>query len=165
MTSNAVIRSPARPPSNYVLIERTHYHRVWRRNLRAPMVLRHFPFYGRPGERGPRNCRRIADVARGARPGARVAYKLMPTIARFEPARAPVRPRGWGAGYLDGSLMPQGPGRMSGPMRVAQDGLYRVWLGGSFGRPVDVSLDNRSIGSIAYEENYPGQFEYLGSAR
>ena len=65
-----------RPPSNYVLVERTHYHRVWRKELRRPRVLRHFSFYGRPGERGPRNCRRIADFARGAGPGARIAYKL-----------------------------------------------------------------------------------------
>ena len=151
-----------RPPSNYVLVEGTQYHRVWRKDLRRPRVLRHFPFYGRPGERGPRNCRRIADVARGAAPGARVAYKLNPTVAVFEPASAPVRPRGWGAGYAVGSLMPQGPGTMSGPMRVPQNGRYRVWLGGSFGRPVDVSLDERSVGSIAYQENYPGQFEYLG---
>jgi hypothetical protein len=152
----------SRPPSNYVLVERTRYHRVWRKELRGPRVLRHYAFYGRASERSRSKCRRIGDAARGAGPEAKAAYTLMHTIALFEPARAQSRPRGWGPGYAAGSLMPHGPGRMSGPIRVAQEGRYRVWLGGSFGRPVDVSLDERSIGSIGYHENYPGQFEYLG---
>jgi hypothetical protein len=150
-------RSPiaSRPPSDYARVERTRFHTVWRKELRSPRVLRHFAFYGRAEERSPRECRPIRDAAHAAGHEAKVAYALMPTIATFEPTSAP--PPRWGPGWI-----PQGAGRIKGRIRVPQDGRYRVWLGGSFGRPVDVSFDGRSVGSVSYQENYPGQFEYLG---
>jgi hypothetical protein len=40
-----------------------------------------------------------------------------------------------------------------------------VWIRGSFGRRVTVSVDGREIGSLRWRENYPLHYEPLGAVR
>jgi hypothetical protein len=149
-------RSPvsSRPPSNFRMAQRTRFHTVWEKDSRRPEVLRHYGFYAGADDRRAETCRPISRAVRVAGPGAGVAYRLAPHTTVFEPTGA--LPRGWAPGWI-----PQGPGRIQGRIRLPRDGRYRVWLGGSIGRPVDVSFNGRLAGSVSYQEDYPGQFEHL----
>jgi hypothetical protein len=53
-----------------------------------------------------------------------------------------------------------GSDRMS--FTLPRTGAYDVWMAGTIGRPLKFILDGHALGTIAYEERYPGQFLHIG---
>ena len=155
-------RSPiaVRAPSNWDLVERTRYFDVWRKDRPATDVYFHYPLSGLPHERTPEFCEKLAKALHGAGPGATVAYVTSFAAVDVLPA-AGVRPdywRGTGSG-----VAAYGAGSDRITFSVPRAGNYSLWIAGSIGRPVKFILDGRSVGTIAYEERYPGQFLRIGS--
>jgi len=160
-------RSPldSRPPANYRLAERTRYYEVWRKAGPRRSVLYHVPASG-TDERPARACRAFERLARRARSDARVAYVEAPPIAEwrlYESSRT--RSPNWGRAAPPETLAVAGPGFARALLRIETPGAYRVWMGGSFGRRLRLSLDGRELGSVANRRNYPEQFEPLRERR
>jgi hypothetical protein len=61
------------------------------------------------------------------------------------------------------TIIASGAGRATGEQRIPADGRYDFFLGGSFGRPVDVSVDRQHVGTAAYQVSYPHQWLLIGS--
>ena len=72
-----------------------------------------------------------------------------PARGRRRPPTAPAPPAC--------SRSPSSPGPSSGRSRVPAAGNYRVWLYGSFSRPVTVWVGKRDVGSVSREISSPGQ--------
>jgi hypothetical protein len=157
-----IARSPvvSRPPANYDLADQTSEFQVWRRVRPAAEVVTHFPLSGLPTERTKAFCAALSRAVHGAGPGASVAYVpsgprtlLVPTQARhpsYWHAVAPEALRAYGAGSVEGSIS------------TPADGVYEVSMPGSVGRPVTLFVDGRRVGSVGYQERYPGQYLRFG---
>jgi hypothetical protein len=153
-----VSRSPVatRAPANYDLVERTSEFEVWRRMRPSSEVFDHLPLSGTTTERTPKYCRVMTATVRRAGPSSSIAYVpigprtvLNPTQAThpsYWHALGPEALRGYGAGTLQGSVSLSAPG------------TYDISMPGSVGRPLTLYVDGRQVGSISYQERYPGQF-------
>jgi hypothetical protein len=77
-----------------------------------------------------------------------------------------VRPPNSGeiAGEPDGLIVREQRGSVIGAIPVPVAGRYEVWLQGSFGQRIQVTLGGRHVGSAAYELGPPGQFVRIGDA-
>jgi hypothetical protein len=71
---------------------------------------------------------------------------------------------------LSGALQPaggvifaNGAGRAQREQPIPAAGRYDFYLSGSFGRPVNVSVDKRHVGTAAYQVSYPGQWLLIAS--
>jgi hypothetical protein len=151
-------RSPtaSRAPSNYDLIERTHYFDVWRRDRPSSTVFFHAPLSNLPHERTPALCRVLVGQARRAGAGAQVAYaqNSVATVANPLAGTHPVYWRALGPSTLAG--YGSGAGQMQ--VTLPSAGRYSVWLQGSIGRPLTFYIDGKRLSRIGYEERYPNQF-------
>jgi hypothetical protein len=160
-------RSPtaSRAPSNYDLIERTHYFDVWRRDRPSSTVLFHAPLSSLPHERTPALCSVLVAQARRAGPSAQVAYAKtsVATVANSPAGSHPIYWRALGPS----TLAAYGAGTAETKLIIPSAGRYSVWLQGSVGRPLTFYLDGRRLSSIGYEERYPSQFLllHLGTLR
>ncbi len=148
--------SSSRPPANYELAFSTPFHDVWRRARPASTVVRHVP--------APLPRRRAATCASFARaaalsPGTRVAYAQLPPALPLVLKRF-THSGGWGA-TPDGQLLTAGQGTVGGRFSLPQGGRFRVWLGGDFGRAVEVRVDGRLVGTLKTRHNYPEQYELV----
>jgi hypothetical protein len=155
-------RSPiaVRAPSNWDLVQQTRYFNVWRRDRPAADVYFHFPLSGLPHERTPLFCQNLAKMLRRAGPGAKVAYVTAPAATQLAPASG-VHPDYW---HDEGSyVVAYGAGSDRIGFSLPTTGRYDLWIAGSIGRPIKFVLDGRSVGTVAYEERYPGQFMQIGS--
>ena len=80
-------------------------------------------------------------------------------------ARRPL-PAGWSRRTDDPTLVQTvGPGDVTGSVEVERAARYEVWLRGSFGRAVDVRIDDRGAGSARDELSQPGNWLELGSVQ
>jgi hypothetical protein len=154
-------RSPtsSRAPSNYDLVDRTRYYDVWRRDRPASTVVEHFPLSSLPHERTPHYCRRVVEVARGAGPGAEIAYAQTATAAVTSPTQG-TRPSYWRE-LGPGTVAARGAGVAQMTVKLPVTGRYSLWLQGSVGRPLEIYVDGRRVTSVGYEERYPDQFLLL----
>jgi hypothetical protein len=154
---------PDRPPANFSLAERTRYFEVWKRNAPASTVAMHASLSGLPNERDKRFCALIAKNVRKAGPGARVAFVLAPVETQLLPAGA--RPPRYWQVLGGGAVRDYGPGSLEGMVPVPRSGTYDVWMLGSQGRPLTFWLDGHRIGTIAYQERYPGLYLHLAQVK
>ncbi|MEJ7782459.1 MAG: hypothetical protein WKF99_07795 [Solirubrobacteraceae bacterium] len=149
----------SRPPSDFALVERTDHYEVWKRREGAGEVVFHQPFGPLFGERDAADCETLDDRLRQAGPQARLAYAPAPGARSFRVVeRSPL--------WLDageGQWLSRGPGFVRYEVRAPRAGRYALWLGGSFGRTVTVSVDGREIERLRWQGNYPRQFEPLGT--
>jgi hypothetical protein len=153
-------RSPVatRAPVNWELVQQTKYFNVWKRVRPGSEVYIHFPLSSLPHERTAEFCANLATTLHNAGPGATVAYMPAARTIEIVPA-AGYHPDYW---HDEGnSLVAYGAGTDRIPFTAPTGGTYRVWLQGTVGRPVNFALDGRHIGTVAYEERYPGQFIYV----
>jgi hypothetical protein len=153
-----VSRSPlaTRAPVNFQLVDRTAEFEVWRRVHAPSEVLVHYPLSGSPTERDANFCRGLLGSVRRAGAGASVAY--VPVGPR--PALVPTQvthPDYWPAIGAD-SLRAIGAGTVDGALSLPARGRYEIWMPGSVGRPLTLYVDGRRIGSIGYQDRYPGQY-------
>ena len=149
-----------RAPSNWDLVQQTRYFNVWRRDRPAADVYFHFPLSGLPHERTPEFCKKLTQTLSRAGAGATVAYVDAPASTEVQPTSG-VHPDYW---HAEGSeLVAYGAGSDRIGFALPRAGNYSLWIAGSIGRPVKFILDDRSVGTVAYEERYPGQFIRIGS--
>jgi hypothetical protein len=155
-------RSPiaVRAPSNWDLVQQTQYFNVWRRDRPATNVYIHLPLSGLPHERTAAFCQGLQTYLRRAGAGASLAYVLAPAATEVLPTSG-IHPDYWRAEGSELVLYGAGSDRMS--FTLPRAGTYSLWMAGSIGRPVKFILDGRPVGTVAYEERYPGQFIRIGS--
>ncbi len=151
----------SRPPSNYALVYLSNYYEVWQRVRPASTVLTHLAVTERPGETLREVCSQAARAMRSAGAGASIAY--MPSPANYvqvDSSNSVVK-GAWqiGGGYV----LANGAGQESRRQPIPAAGSYDFYLGGSFGRPVSVSIDGHHVGTAAYSPSYPGQWLLIGS--
>jgi hypothetical protein len=159
-------RSPvaSRAPSNYDLVQRTHYFDVWRRDRPSAVVIDHFPLSSLPLERLQQHfCPPFVADARRAGAGATVAY------AQASPGVVTGLTQGTHPDYWrvvgPNAVIAYGAGRAQVKVVLPRSGRYSVWLQGSVGRPLAIYLDGHRLARISYEERYPNQFLLLSSVQ
>jgi hypothetical protein len=168
-------RSPAesRPPSSYNLIYSGTYYQLWQRPVQpARQVLEHIPLgesntlpYCGKSEDGeykplcslnPVASPTCAFVERVAH---RAAAERASLVAYQRPEPITVRgddlvwPAGWIHNEEEHTLVPTVPGTAIAHIRFASAQRYELWLGGSFARGFEVSVDGRHVGTVRNELN------------
>jgi hypothetical protein len=163
-------RSPAesRPPSIYKLIWRGRYYELWQRPAHpATRILEHIPLgesntlpYCGVAENG--RYRPLCSVYPVAIPQctqiqglARLASREHADLLAYQ-RPAPIVARGdqtlWPGAWLhdraERTLTPTTPGTAIGHIAVAGSQSYELWLGGSFSRGLEVSVDGRRVGRV-----------------
>jgi hypothetical protein len=171
----------SRPPSAYALVWRGRYYELWQRPATPATILEHVPFGDvsshpycgnsvggsaplcaiQPVAAAP--CRLIGSLARRAAAdhAQLVAYQRpAPLVARADQSRWPGE---WFRDPRDESLTPTAPGALT--THIATVGLqrYAVWLGGSFARGFDVTVDGHDLGRVKNQLQNIGQYIEVGS--
>jgi len=154
----------SRPPAPYRLVQQGKYYEVWQRPTAGrSVVLSHLPLGDRvqPGAVPPcPDVRRLAQTAEAGQAVLAAVPRARPVVAL--PARSP-HPRGWRADPVNPPLLyPRQGGSVHLEFQVGTRGRYAVWLGGSFGRGFDVSLDGKPMQAARFELNNEGQYVRLG---
>jgi len=130
-------RSPtaSRPPSTYSLSWQGRYYEVWQRGEASPAIIEHLPLGTRLQPAAEPRCVEVHRLA--ALPGATrlAAISRRPAIV-FSPEQ--------------------------GEVRVPSAGRYQLWVGGSFRRRLEISVDGRGVGAARHRLNNAGQYEPLG---
>jgi len=147
-----VRRSPvaSRPPVNFTRVYENYFYEVWRRDT-SPHVLAHVPLQERYSGYAKVPCAVLATLVRGAAPASRLVVAESPETVGYEVLRATVRSPGWIENfnpYTPDTVLPLTPGAAGKVVYVPRRGTYRVWVQGSFPRPIRVSLDGRTVGSV-----------------
>jgi hypothetical protein len=173
--SIVLARSPAesRPPSLYSLVWRGRYYELWQRPAHPSVrLLAHIPYgesnvlpycgvaQNRPGAEAPLcsanpagtpSCTQIERLgATAAREHARlIAYQRPePIVARGDQTRWPAP---WAHDSSSRTLWPNTPGTAIAQIKVYGNQSYKLWLGGSFSRGFEVSVDGRHVGRVKDE--------------
>jgi hypothetical protein len=160
-------RSPvaSMPPANYRLRSSGRWYDVWERAPDGPRVLAHLPL-GSWRSAGARPvCADVATLARRARAaGAQLAYVPAARPPALLPTRVTRRPSAWpvDAG-VPATLDMDGQGEVAGSVRVPDSARYQLWLGGSFGRALDVRVDGRLVGRSPAALSGPGEYAAVAS--
>jgi hypothetical protein len=174
VTPSAPVQS--RPSSLYHLVWAGRYYELWQRPARATeTVLSHIPFGDStktpycgsaetPGG-GVAPAKPICSI----QPVASATCKQVRVLAQYASshgadlvaAERPAniyamgdqlqRPAKWGVTPSGGSISPLYPGVASLEIKVGTPEYYALWLGGSFGRGFEVSLDGRPVGRVDNE--------------
>jgi hypothetical protein len=173
--SIVIARSPAesRPPSLYDLVWRGRYYELWQRPARpTSRLIRHVPYgesntlpycgvaQNRPGVGAPLcsanpvaapPCTQIEGLAATASRdhGELVAYQRpQPIVARGDQTRWP---EPWAHDSASRTLWPNTPGTAVAQINVYGNQGYELWLGGSFSRGFEVSVDGHHLGRVKDE--------------
>ncbi|MGA2321922.1 MAG: hypothetical protein ABSG95_14500 [Solirubrobacteraceae bacterium] len=166
-------RSPveSRPPSIYKLVWQGSYYQLWQRPAHPlRRILEHVPLgesnalpYCGDAQNGLREplcsidpvatppCGQIHDLARQAiREHAElVAYQRpAPIVARGDQT---LWPGTWIHDPAEHALTPTTPGQAVSHIAVASAQSYELWLGGSFARGFEVTVDGRHVGRVKDE--------------
>ena len=146
----------SRPPADYRLDYRNDSYEVWRR-VRGPRATDAWPLGDDKRRRQRTRVRADAGVGGHARPRADAGRRAPPRDGdvRLRRRHATGPPRGGRTASGPGLVLLDSPGSASGEVTVA-GGRYRVWLEGSFGRPVELRVDGRAIGDAQGDE-HPGR--------
>jgi hypothetical protein len=151
----------SRPPSNYRLVYLSRYYAVWQRDRPAGTVISHVPLADSPGEQSAALCARLSAAAHQAGASARFAYTRAPT-GYVQVGASNMSLSGSLVAY-GGVILANGPGRATREQPIPTSGRYDLYLSGSFGRPVNVLIDGRHVGTAAYQISYPGEWLLLGA--
>ena len=159
-------RSPAasRPPSIYSKVRSGRYYDVWQRPPGSEStLLDHMPLgYGALAA-APADCDSVQQLAGLARTqGGQMAYAPRP-----RPLRVPMTAydgSDWQSdGAEPGAVIPGGPGRGTGVLRVPASGTYDIFVRGSFRGRLQLSVDGRRVASERHLLSHSGQYEPLGA--
>jgi hypothetical protein len=153
----------SRPPSDYRLVETTRWYEVWRRTGDPRLIEAHYPLKGKASERTKAFCARVQQSVDKAGAGARIRYAVPPPdVTAIDPDPRFV-PSTWTLDTKTGDIRAGGPGRQQQPFALKRPGTYRVYLRGSVGRRVVVSIDGRVVGEPRWQESYQGHYEPLST--
>jgi hypothetical protein len=149
----------SRPPSNYRLVRRNRFHEVWRRGAQ-PQIIARLPLSAGADASDASECTRLASGAR-RRTDRRALYARVSELVSVGLAGATWSPN-WAVEPAAGFILARGPGRLVARVDVPRGGRHSLWMAGSFGRRVSVTLDGRPLGALEGALNYPNQFERIG---
>jgi hypothetical protein len=151
----------SRPPSNYRLVYLSRWYEVWQRSSPASGVRVHL--VAPSGTHRAAFCAGVRTAARGAGAAAQIAYTTPPSGYRQLDSSDMKLTRS----FLPegGPIHAVGRGRATGEAVITRAGAYELFLGGSIGRPVDVRIDGRRVGGVAYQISYPDQWVLIGLQR
>ncbi len=154
----------SRPPSVYHLTWKGHWYEVWQRPLDPRRILDHLSLGTSLNPAAVPSCRSVLRLAQEARnAGGVLATVFRPQAPVLVNLGASNHPAAWGS--AGGSLTPTGPGTASLKTSVPENGVYELWMGGSFRRTLTVSVDGHQVGSVSDQLNETGQWTPLGQAR
>ena len=148
----------SRPPAGYALAHRNRHYELWRRSADV-RVREHLPFQGLHKRSGPLSCPDVRSMAARARSGDTLIGARRAPSHQLTYVRNP--PSGWFPGVIPGTVTPSRPGDVSGSIPV-RGGRHDVWVRGTSGRELEISVDGRRIG-IAQGVNTPGQWLWAGT--
>jgi hypothetical protein len=157
-------RSPdaSRPPANFQFGFQNEYYEVWNKTD-SPKVIEHFPLQAVHTPALEPSCESIEKWAKRAKPGQELAVAVRPELAMYSPEKHP-KQRSWGWGehpWIPDTVDAKTPGRAEGSVTV-EGGRYRVWLRGSFGRAIAVSIDGKPVGKVRGIDT-PGQYAQVAT--
>jgi hypothetical protein len=151
----------SRPPSNYRLVYLSPYYEVWQREQSATSLYLHLPLADTAGDHNSAVCAAAAAAAHRVGPAAQVAY--MPTPTGYVQLDGSNTVLSGAFGASGGAIIASGAGRATREQVIPAAGRYDFFLAGSFGRPVNVTVDGRHVGTAAYQVSYPGEELLIGS--
>jgi hypothetical protein len=156
----------SRPSSIFRHVEQTEHYDVWERRPDAPELVRHLGIGDVHHPTAEPRCRDVRALAREAEAiGGQLAYGEREPAVVAAPSGGPL-PEEWFVDPGDATaIRPVGQGRLEIPVQVPRAGRYDVWVEGSFGRAVEVSVDGRRVGAIADALNNRGVAERAGSVQ
>ncbi len=171
--SLVIERSPveSRPPSSFQLVWQGSYYELWQRPAHpSTRVLAHIPLgesntlpYCGVAQNGPTRfpcsidpvavpaCSQVKELGREASSdhATLLAYQRpRPIVARGDQTLWPGR---WIYDAPEHTLTATTPGTAVSHIAVASGQRYELWLGGSFGRGFEVSVDGHSVGRVKDE--------------
>jgi len=146
----------SRPPSDYTLAGTTRWYEIWKRTGNPRAIAAHYPLKARPKERTAAFCRRVQDSVDKVGTGARIAYAT-PTEVVAMVALPQATPRFWGR--VGDDLHAGTPGELRQDFPIPNAGVYDIYMRGSVGRAVQISIDGKKVTSLRWRESYPGMFE------
>jgi hypothetical protein len=155
--------SASRPPSVYNLVRSGRYYDVWQRPEDAPAtIIEHLSLGDDVQASGVPRCKDVTRLARLAgENGGRLAVVFRPA-ATVLPLSGASRPSTWQADTRSGLLYPSRSGTLRANVSVPASGRYGVWLGGSFRRQLELSIDGRTVATRRHQLNHPGVYTPLG---
>jgi hypothetical protein len=157
-------RSPvaSRPPGDYRRVYSNEYYEVWRRD-RGVQVLDHLPLGSLYDAAGAPSCAKVDELAALARrKGGELLAMPHAAVPTMSVTTQPHRPPGWvpDAGRpLMVNLYT--PGTLNAELRTSEAGRYRAWLQLTSGRPMEVRIDGKLVGS-PHQVNSPDQWLEVG---
>ena len=156
-------RSPSasRPPANFVRTYANEHYELWRRRP-GPRVIEHLSLQATNDATLPPACTEVRRLARHLRPGQKLIGAQRPEPAVLDVTRPRGRPIGWNPSPVPGLVVPGRPGRVEGRL-VTGGGRHDIWVRGSTGRKLHVTIDGRPAGSVV-GVNTPGQWLHAGTA-
>jgi hypothetical protein len=163
--------SESYPPSNYRRVWEGDYYSLWQRDaVPATNILEHIPFgestnlpfCGNATNAEPRplcsvnpvavpSCSEIEEVAhRAEAANANLLANIRPApiVARGDET---LWPAPWYHDPSSHTITANTPGELIAKILVDSSQAYELWLGGSFPRGFEVSVDGRSLGSVENE--------------
>lgn len=146
----------SRPPSNYRLAYLSSYYEVWQREQPVRTVSALVPLLETSGARNAAACSELAAAARKAGPSAQIAYMPSPTgYLQLDDSNLTLS---GGFAQSGGVIEATGSGRGVRKQTVPVAGRYDFFIEGSFGRPVNVTVDGHHVGTAAYQVSYPAEW-------
>jgi hypothetical protein len=159
-----VRRSPAGvpPPAGYGLVWSGRYYELWIKDRSRLTSVAQEPLHG---DAGPEDCRRLrALAAQVARQDGSVSGAPAPPAVELATARQDDLPDAWLRFKESPDLVRTiGSGSVSGELELPRGGRHEIWLRGSFGRSVDISIDGRRVASVEDELSQPAGWIELGT--
>lgn len=150
----------ARPPSNFRLVEQFEHHEVYRRAKSPETIVAHQSLEGTSDDRSPSFCTELTERLEEAGPAARLAYAPSADVVQITGSAEDAPPR-WEP--VEPDFFTRGPGRLSLTVEIPYGDEWNVWVRGSFGREVRVLIDGEEQGALRWKQNYPQQYEPIGS--
>jgi hypothetical protein len=159
-------RSPiaSRPPSVYRLASRERFYDVWQL---APglqdSLLEHVPLGG-PGDPSARpRCGQVRALARRASAaGGRLAVSRVPPPIRIDMLAASTQGSVDPVPGMPGAVYPGREARFDATVAVRRAGRHLLFVGGSFRRKLEVSIDGRVVSTKRHRLSHDGMYEPLG---
>jgi hypothetical protein len=156
--------SASRPPAPYALAWSGRYYDVWQRPEPLGLrILEHLPLGTDIQPAAVPRCGEVLRLARlAARNGGRLAAVLRPPATIVALAQTSY-PSPWRA--FSGSpdvVYPSRSGTLTASVSVPSTGRYGLWLGGSFRRRLEISVDGRSLATERHRLDLPGVYTPLG---
>ncbi len=163
-----VRRSPtdSRPPANYRLSYQNEFYELWERTP-TPHVLEHLSLQPQYQSYAPIGCPELAAMVKNAPAASKLVVAQSPVSIGYDLLQATVRSRGWIPNpntFSPNTVLLLTPGAAGKIITAPEAGLYRIWVQGTFARPLRVTLDGHTIGTVA-GNNTPDEWLSGGQVR